>query len=83
MRSHRRGTWIDTRRELAQLAWAVFLIDLVAIGLGALFSRSVGTFAIRLGVGVAIFVTFCFGLIVAGNLAVEQVAHWWQSRGKP
>ena len=83
MRAHRRGSWIDTRRELAQLVWAVLLIDLIAIGLGALFSRSVGTFAIRIGVGVAIFVTACFALIVAGNLAVELVAHWWQSREKP
>jgi hypothetical protein len=53
------------------------------VGLGALFSRSVGAFAIRLGAGVAIFVTVCFALIVGGNLAVEHVAHWWQSRGKP
>lgn len=80
MRVHRRGSWADTRRELAQLAWAVLLIDAIAIGLGALAARPMGSFALKVAFGLAIFVTVCFAGIVLGNLGVESIASWWYSR---
>jgi hypothetical protein len=80
IRDDRRGSWIDTRRELAQLAWAVTLIDLVAVGIGALASRPMGPAAFKLGLLLAGFVTLCFALLVAGNLAVERLHHWWTTR---
>jgi hypothetical protein len=83
MRLDRRGTWTETARELRQIAWAVLLIDLIAIGVGALASRSMGESAFLIGIGLALFVTLCFGLIVAGNLAAESLANWWLGRRKP
>jgi hypothetical protein len=83
MRIHRRGTWIDTRRELAQMAWAVLLIDAIAIGLGALASRPMGSFAFKVGVGLAVFVTVCFAFVIGGNLIVEAFVHRWLERDDP
>lgn len=80
MRLHRRGSWIETRRELGQLTWAVLLIDVIAVGLGALASRAMGTFALKVGVGLAAFVTTTFVLLAAGNLGVEAIAHRWTTR---
>lgn len=80
MRLHRRGGWAETRRELAQLMWAVGLIDLAAIGLGALASRPMGSFAIKVGIGLAVFVTVVFGLFAAASLGVEWIANWWVTR---
>ena len=80
MRMHRRGSWADTRRELAQLSWAVLLIDAIAIGLGALASRPMGSFALKVGFGLAIFVTVCFAVVILGSLGVESIAGWWYSR---
>ena len=79
-RLHRRGSWIDTRRELGQLAWAVLLIDAIAIGLGALAARPMGSFAFKVGVALAVFVTVAFGFVVVGNLAIESMANWWINR---
>lgn len=79
---HRRGNWTDTRRELGQLAWAVLLIDLIAIGLGALAARPMGPFAFKVGLGLAGFVTVCFVVLIAGNLVVESLVNWWLTRRK-
>jgi hypothetical protein len=49
--------WDATRRELAQLAWAVGLIDGIAIGLGAVAALHVGPFARTIGLLLAAFVT--------------------------
>jgi hypothetical protein len=75
-----RGSSIETRRELAQLTWAVLLIDAIAIGLGGLASRPMGPFAWKVGVGLAVFVTLCFAVLIAGNLVVESFANWWITR---
>lgn len=80
MRQYRRGSWIDTRRELAQLVWAVLLIDAIALGLGALAARPMGAVAYKVGAGLAVFVTVAFTLIIAGNLVVESLANWWITR---
>ena len=80
MRAHRRGSWSDTRQELGQLAWAILLIDLIAIGLGALASRPMGPFALKIGIGLAVFITVCFAVIIGGNLAIEAIADRWMSR---
>ena len=80
MRSHRRGSWIETRRELGQVAWAVMLIDLIAIGLGALASRPMGPMALKFGLVLAGVVTVSFTLMIAANLAIEAGANWWLTR---
>jgi hypothetical protein len=80
MRVHRRWGWSDTRQELGQLVWAILLIDLIAVGLGALASRSMGPFALKVGIGLAVFITVCFAVIIGGNLAIEAIAHRWMSR---
>ena len=80
MRAHRRGSWIDTRRELGQIAWAVMLIDAIAIGLGALASRAMGREVFFLGFVLAGFVTVVFAVIVVGNLVIEHLANRWITR---
>jgi hypothetical protein len=80
MRLHRRGSWIDTRRELGQIAWAVLLIDLTAVGLGALASRPLGRGAFFLGIALAALTTVAFVLLLAGNLFVEWAVNWWLTR---
>lgn len=69
-----------TRRDLGQLAWAVLLIDLIALGLGALAARSVGGGAYWIGVGLAAFVTVAFLLVVALNLGAVGLARLWTRR---
>ena len=71
--------WTETWRELRQLAWALLLIDAIAIGLGALAARPMGAFAYKLGVGLAIFVTVCFLLLLGANLLIAAVIDWWRS----
>ena len=73
-------SWLETRRELGLLAWAVLLIDLIALGLGALAARSMGAFAYKVGLGIAIFVTICFIVLVGGNLVVAILARLWRRR---
>ena len=80
MRADRRGNWIDTRRELGQIVWAVLLIDLIAIGLGALASRTMGSDVLVLGFVLAGIATVVFVVIVAGNLVIEYLANWWITR---
>ena len=83
MRDDRRGSWAETRCELGQMAWAVLLIDVMAVGLGALYSRHTGAFALKVGIVVAGFVTLCFVVLIAGSLGVESVVHWWLVRRAP
>lgn len=73
-------SWVETWRELRQLAWAIFLIDLIALGLGALAARPMGAFAQKVGIGLAIFVTLCFAILIGGNLIVATVVWWWRKR---
>ena len=82
MRLHRRGSWTETRRELAQLIWAIALIDVISIGLGALASRAMGAFALKVGVGLAAFATVAFVALVLGNLGAEFLAHRWLDRDR-
>jgi hypothetical protein len=56
------------------------LIDLLAVGLGALASRPMGPFAFRLGLGLAVLVTICFVLLIVGTLAVEGLYDRWVRR---
>jgi hypothetical protein len=72
--------WQQTWRELRELAWAIFLIDLIAIGLGFLAARPMGSFAQKVGVGVAVFVTVCFAVLIGGNLLVAWFLWWRQKR---
>lgn len=72
--------WVETWRELGQFAWALFLIDLIAIGLGALAARPMGAFAHKVGVGLAVFVTTCFVVLVSGNLLIASLVWWWRRR---
>jgi hypothetical protein len=71
-----------TRRDLAQLAWAVLVIDTIAFGLGALAARYVGGGAYWIGVALAAFVTIAFGLVVAMNLAAVWLARVWIRRNR-
>ena len=80
MRTDRRGSWIDTRRELGQIVWAVLVIDLIAIGLGALASRTMGSDVLVLGFVLAGIATLVFVVIVVGNLVIEHLANWWITR---
>ncbi len=80
MRLHLRGSWAETRHELGQFLWAVALIDVIAIGLGVLAARPMGSFAIKVGVGLAIFATVVFALFVGASLGVEWMANWWVTR---
>lgn len=80
MREPRDPGWAQTWRELGQLAWALLLIDLIAIGLGALAARPMGSLAHKVGFGLAIFVTLCFTFLIAGNLLVAWLAWWWRRR---
>jgi hypothetical protein len=79
-RLDRRGSWVDTRRELARIAWAVLLIDVIAIGLGALADRAMGGDVFFLGLVLAGVVTLVFTLIIVGNLAIEYAMHRWMTR---
>lgn len=72
--------WVETRRELGQLLWALLLIDAIAIGLGALAARPMGAFAYKVGLGLAAFVTVCFLVLILGNLAVAAVFEWRRKR---
>ena len=56
------------------------MIDLIAIGLGGLASRPMGPFAWKIGIGLAVYVTVCFAVLIAGNLAAESFANWWITR---
>jgi hypothetical protein len=80
MRLDRRGSWIDTKRELALIAWAVFLIDLVAIGVATLANKAMDGGVFFWGPVLAIYVTTVFAIIVAVNLAIEYAIHLWHSR---
>lgn len=70
------ATW----RELRQVAGMLLLIDLIAIGLGALAARPMGAFARLVGVGLAAFVTLCFAVLVGTNLLAAWFTWWWQKR---
>ena len=72
--------WVETRRELGQLLWALLLIDAIAIGLGALAARPLGAFAYKVGLGLAAFVTVCFLVLILGNLAVAAIFEWRRRR---
>jgi hypothetical protein len=56
------------------------LIDLIAIGLGALASRAMGPEVFFLGFVLAGLATVAFVVIVIGNLVIEHVANWWITR---
>lgn len=65
---------METRRELLRLAWAVALLDLFAVAIGALAAPYVGREALWFGVGLAAFVTLVFALLAGGNLAIVWLA---------
>ena len=76
----RRGSWLDTKRELALIAWAVFLIDLIAIGVATLANKAMGGGVFFWGPLLAIYLTTVFAIIVAVNLAIEYAIHLWHGR---
>lgn len=39
-----------------------------------------GPFAWKIGIGLAVYVTVCFAVLIAGNLAAESFANWWITR---
>jgi len=80
MRIHRRGGWEETKRELKGLAWAVLLIDAIAISLGLLATRASGENYVMLGILMAAVTTIVFALLVGGNLLVEAIAARWIDR---
>ena len=71
---------LTTRRELAQIAWAVLLLDLIAVGLGFLAAPYMGAEARWVGVGLAAWVTLVFVVLVSLNLLVVWVAGAWRRR---
>ena len=79
-KSHRDPSWAETWRELGQLAWAIFVIDLVAVGLGALAARPMGEVARAVGVGLAVFITMCFLVLIGGNLLIASAVWWWRKQ---
>jgi hypothetical protein len=80
MNDPRDPAWTETWRELGQLAWAILLLDLVAIGLGALAARAMGDFARKVGVGLAVFLTVCFLVLIGSNLVIASLFWWWRTR---
>ncbi|MEX2179580.1 MAG: hypothetical protein WD801_12770 [Gemmatimonadaceae bacterium] len=76
-------SWQQTWRELRLLAWAILLIDLIAIGLGFLAARPMGSSAPKVGVGLAVFVTVCFTVLIGGNLLAAWLMWWWRKRSAP
>lgn len=80
MRLDRRGSWIDTKRELKLIGWAVLLIDLIAIGLAMIANKAMGGGVFFWGPVLAIYVTTIFALLVMANLAIEYTVHRWHNR---
>lgn len=80
MRAPRDPSWIETWRELGQIGWAILLIDVIALALGFLAARPMGSFAQKVGLGLAAFVTVCFLFLIGGNLLIAGVAWWWHKR---
>ena len=71
---------VTTRRELAQIAWAVMLLDLIAVGLGFLAAPYMGAGARWIGVGIAAWVTLVFAVLVSLNLLVAWVVSYFNKR---
>ena len=71
------GSWEATRRELGEYAYGVLSIDAIAVILGGLGSRHLGSGMWLAGLGLAAYVTLCFTLLIVGNLAIECLAGWW------
>jgi len=55
----------------------VLSIDAIAVILGGLGSRHLGSGMWLVGLGLAAYVTLCFTLLIVGNLAIECLAGWW------
>ena len=80
VRLDRRGSWIDTKRELALIAWAVLLIDVIAVGLATLANKAMGGGVFFWGPVLVVYVTTVFVLIIGMNLLFEYCHHRWVSR---
>jgi hypothetical protein len=61
------------RHDLAELAWAVLLIDVIVLLTGVLMAAYVGRPAFLLATGFAVLVTLTMAVIAIGNLAVIGV----------
>ena len=62
------------KEDLKELAWAIFLLDLIALGAGLALARVYGMrAALLVGGGFAALVTGTLGAIAAGNLLVIGV----------
>ena len=77
MPESRDGSWEATRRELAQQAYGVLSIDAIALVLGGLAARHLGSEMWLAGLGLAAYVTLCFALLIVVNLAIECLVGWW------
>ena len=52
-------------------------IDAIAVILGGLASRHLGSGMWLAGLGLAAYITLCFAVLIVGNLAIECLAGWW------
>ena len=61
------GSWEATRRELGEHAYGVLSIDAIAVILGGLGSRHLGSGMWLAGLGLAAYVTLCFAVLIGGH----------------
>lgn len=77
------GPWDQIRRDLADRAYGILLVDLIPIGTGALASRYLGGDMWGLGLAVAAWVTVCFAVVLLGDLALQCALGWSSARRGP
>ena len=77
-----RWSWEAERRSLRDYAVDMFLIDLIAIGVGGFASRHLGAEMWLFGAVVAAWVNVCFAAVIFADLAFQCAAGWWVERDK-
>jgi hypothetical protein len=60
-------------QDLKELAWAVLLLDMILLGVGALLATYLGRLGMLLGIAFAAVTTAAMALAAAGNLLVIAV----------
>jgi len=70
-------------RDVLGVVWAVAMVDLIFLGLGALLAPHVGAgLAFAMFGGLAVVTTLLFALMIAANLAWIVVARWGERRAR-
>jgi hypothetical protein len=77
MTASARGSSDATWRELREFSVAILSIDVIAIGLGGLLSRSMGVEMWMVGAVVAAYVTLSFAVLIGGDLAIGAMHQRW------